>query len=128
MNLSAQSKSRGPSLARSSDDPAAKRQLAKLNQRIMQLEESLHSAEIVLPPEGPAEVVHFGTRVMVREGDGSEATYRIVGVDEIDIDRNWVSWVSPIAKAVLNGKRGQRVPFKFPSGEKTLEIVDIKYE
>jgi transcription elongation GreA/GreB family factor len=63
----------------------------------MHLEESLHSAEIVLPPEGPTEVVHFGTTVTVREGDGSQATYRIVR-------------------------------FKFPSGEKTLEIVDIRYE
>jgi transcription elongation factor GreB len=117
-----------PSLASSSDDPDAKRQLAKLDQRIMQLEESLHSAEIVSPPEGPAEVVHFGTTVTVRESDGSEATYRIVGVDEIDIDRSWVSWLSPIAKALLNSKRGQRVRFKFPSGEETLEIVDIRYE
>jgi transcription elongation factor GreB len=117
-----------PSLARSSDDPDAKRQLAKLNERIMHLEESLHSAEIVLPPEGSTEVVHFGTTVTVREGDGSEATYRIVGVDEIDIDRGWVSWLSPIAKALLNSKRGQRVRFKFPSGEETLEIVDIRYE
>ena len=91
----------------------------------MQLEESLQSAEIVSPPEGPAEVVRFGTTVTVRESDGSEATYRIVGVDEIDIDRGWVSWLSPIAKALLNG---QRVRFKFPSGEETLEIVDIRYE
>jgi transcription elongation factor GreB len=117
-----------PSLASSSDNPDAKRQLAKLDQRIRQLEESLHSAEIVSPPEGPAEVVRFGTTVTVRESDGSEATYRIVGVDEIDIDRGWVSWLSPIAKALLNGKRGQRVRFKFPSGEETLEIVDIRYE
>lgn len=58
----------------------------------------------------------------------AKATYRIVGVDEIDIDSGWVSWLSPIAKALLNRKRGQRVLFKFPSGEKTLEIVDIKYE
>jgi transcription elongation factor GreB len=51
-----------------------------------------------------------------------------VGVDEIDIDRGWVSWQSPIAKALLNGKRGQRIRFKFPSGEETLEILDISYE
>jgi transcription elongation factor GreB len=66
--------------------------------------------------------------VTVRESDGAEATYRIVGVDEMDIDRNWVSWMSPIAKALLNGKRGARIRFKFPSGEATLEIIDIRYE
>jgi transcription elongation factor GreB len=117
-----------PSLANSSDDPDAKRQLARLDQRIMQLEESLQAAEIVVPPDDPAEVVRFGATVTVRESDGSEASYRIVGVDEIDLDRGWVSWLSPVAKALLNSKRGQRVRFKVPSGEETLEIVDIRYE
>jgi transcription elongation factor GreB len=117
-----------PGLANSSDDPDAKPQLARLDQRIMQLEESLQSLEIIAPPDGPADSVRFGATVTVRESDGSEATYRIVGVDEMDIDRGWVSWQSPIAKALLNGKRGQRIRFKFPSGEETLEILDIRYE
>jgi transcription elongation factor GreB len=117
-----------PSLASSSDDPDAKRQLARLDQRIMQLEESLQSAEIVPPPDGPAEFVRFGATVTVRESDGSEAIYRIVGVDEIDLDRGWVSWQSPIAKALLNGRRDERIRFKFPSGEETLEILNIQYE
>jgi transcription elongation factor GreB len=117
-----------PSLASSSDDPDAKRQLARLDQRIRQLEESLRAAEIVAPPDGPRDVVRFGATVTVRETDGTETSYRIVGVDEMDLDRNWVSWMSPIAKALLNAKRGQRVPFKFPSGQETLEIIDIGYE
>jgi transcription elongation factor GreB len=117
-----------PLLAGSSDDSDAKRQLARLDQRIMQLEESLQAAEIVAPPSGPSDVVRFGATVAVREGDGTETSYRIVGVDEMDLDRNGVSWMSPIAKALLNARRGQRVPFKFPSGQATLEIVDIRYE
>jgi transcription elongation factor GreB len=117
-----------PELAEASDDPDAKRQLGRLDQRIAQLEESLQSAEIVPAPSGPAEVVRFGATVVVRESDGTETSYRIVGVDETDMDRNWVSWVSPIAKALLNGKPGQRIRFKFPSGEETLEILDIRYE
>jgi transcription elongation factor GreB len=117
-----------PSLVNSSDDPDAKRQLARLDQRIVQLEESLQSAEIVSPPDGAAEFVRFGATVTVRESDGNEATYRIVGVDEIDLDRGWASWMSPIAKALLNGKRGDRIRFKFPSGEETLEILNIRYE
>lgn len=117
-----------PGLANASDDPDAKRQLARLDQRIMQLEESLQSSEIVTPPSGPADIVRFGATVTVRESDGNEVSYRIVGVDEIDLDRGWVSWVSPIAKALLNGKRGERIRFKFPSGEETLEILDIRYE
>ena len=117
-----------PALAEAQDDPDAKRQLARLDQRIMQLEESLQSAEIVPAPSGPADVVRFGATVTVREGDGTETSYRIVGVDETDTDRNWVSWMSPIARALLHGKRGQHIRFKFPSGEETLEIINIRYE
>ena len=117
-----------PGLAEASDDPDAKRQLARLDQRIAQLEESLQSAEIVPAPDGPADVVRFGATVTVRESDGIETRYRIVGADEMDTDRNWVSWMSPIARALLNGKRGQRIRFKFPSGEETLEIIEIRYE
>jgi transcription elongation factor GreB len=117
-----------PELVDARDDPDAKRQLARLDQRIRQLEESLQAAEIVDPKAGPADVVRFGARVTVRESSGEETTYRIVGVDETDADNNWVSWMSPIAKALLNGKRGQRIRFKFPSGEETLEIEEISYE
>jgi transcription elongation factor GreB len=117
-----------PALADSQDDPDAKRQLARLDQRIIHLQESLQLAEIVSAPSGPADVVRFGAIVTVRESDGTETTYRIVGMDETDMDRNWVSWMSPIAKALLNGKRGERIRFKFPSGEETLEIINIKYE
>jgi len=117
-----------PQLVEAREDPDAKRQLARLDQRIMQLEESLQSAEIVSAPAGPADVVRFGTSVVVRERGGSQVTYRIVGVDEVDLNRNWVSWISPIARALLGSKRGEQVRFKFPSGEEVLEIMNIDYE
>ena len=66
--------------------------------------------------------------VLVRSSSGEESRYRIVGVDETDIDRGWVSWVSPIARALVNAQVGQRVRFKFPSGEEELEIVEIAFE
>ncbi len=113
--------------AESRSDPDVKRQLARLDQRIMQLEQSVESAEVVQPPVDP-DVVRFGACVTVREMDGTETSYRIVGVDETDADQNWVSWVSPIAKALLNHRRGERIRFKFPSGEQTLEIIEIAYE
>ncbi len=110
------------------DDSDAKRQLATLDQRIQRLEESLQSAEIVSPPGGDIDVVRFGATVTVREADGEESTYRIVGVDETDIDRGWVSWLSPIARALMNARAGDRVRFKIPSGETELEILRIGYE
>lgn len=117
-----------PQLAEARDDPDAKRQLIRLDQRIQQLEESLQSAEIVSAPVGLADVVRFGACVTVRESDGTETSYRIVGVDETDADQNWVSWMSPIAKALLNRGRGEQIRFKFPSGEETLRIIEITYE
>lgn len=117
-----------PALVAASDDPDAKRQLAALDQRIYQLEQSLQSAEVVSPTEGTPDTVRFGATVTVREENGEESVYRIVGVDETDFDRGWVSWLSPIARALLNARLGERVRFKFPSGEEELEIKAISYE
>jgi transcription elongation factor GreB len=116
-----------PELAGVRDDPDTKRQLARLDQRIMQLEDSLQSAEIVSPPSD-TNIVRFGANVTVRASDKTETSYRIVGVDETDVENNRVSWMSPIAKALLNRRRGQQIRFKFPSGEETLEIIEISYE
>ena len=116
-----------PGLAGASGDAEAKRQLQRLDQRILDLQQSLQSAVVVAPPPASEDRVRFGATVTVRER-GAEARYRIVGVDEADLDRGWVSWLSPIAKALLNARPGQRVKFKFPSGEEELEIVRIAYE
>jgi len=117
-----------PRLVGRSSEPEAKRQVLVLDQRIQQLEESLQSAEVAAPPDGPADVVRFGATVTVRRSNGDEDSYRIVGADEIDLERSWVSWASPIARALLNARLGQRVRFKFPSGEEQLEVVKIEYE
>ncbi|MBA3882481.1 MAG: GreA/GreB family elongation factor [Chthoniobacterales bacterium] len=115
-----------PPLAAESDDPEMKRRLLMLDQRIQQLEESIRSAEIVQPP-AETDTVRFGATVVVRRAAGEEDEYRIVGVDEVDPDRGWVSWLSPIAKALLNAQLGDGVRFRFPSGEEQLEIVRISY-
>jgi len=109
------------------DDPDAKRQLQEANQRIDQLQQCLESALVVSAPM-ERDRVQFGATVTVRERSGGELSYRIVGVDETDIDRGWVSWLSPIAKALVNARQGERVRFKCPSGEEELEIARIEYE
>lgn len=111
-----------------STEPDAQRRLQILDARIAELQRALHTAVVVPAPAPPHEEVRFGATVVVRERNGAEARYRIVGVDETDIDRGWVSWLSPIAKALLKARRGQRVRFQFPSGEEELEVVDIRYE
>ena len=109
-------------------EPDLRRRLQALDARIAELQRTLQTAVIVPAPDPPHEQVRFGATVIVRERNGEEGRYRIVGVDETDIDRGWVSWLSPIAKALLNARLGQRVRFEFPSGEAELEIVDIRYE
>jgi transcription elongation factor GreB len=109
-------------------DVDAKRQLQMVDQRIHYLQQSLRSAVVVSPPVAPEDRVRFGATVTVRDRDGAESRYRIVGVDETDLNRGWVSWVSPLAKALLNARVGQHVRFKLPSGEEELEIVGIAYE
>ena len=101
---------------------------APIEQRIAHLERSLLTAEIVPPPAAPWDTVRFGTTVTVRGPGGEETHYRLVGVDETDLDRDWISWMSPIARALLNARLGQRVKFKFPAGEQELEIVRITCE
>lgn len=116
-----------PRLASATDDDS-KRQLAALDLRIRQLHESLQSSEVVGPPAPPWDEVRFGATVTVRDRRGEESRYCIVGVGEADVDRDRVSWLSPIARALLNARLGQRIRFRFPAGEEELEITAITYE
>ena len=88
----------------------------------------MSSAVVVPPPVVADDVVRFGATVTIRESNGAEVYYRIVGADEADLDRDWVSWLSPIARALLTARIGQRVRFNVPDGEKELEIVRVAYE
>jgi len=117
-----------PKLAALPPDDGARRQLQEVDERISYLQHSLHTAIVATAPAPPHDQVRFGATVTVRERSGDETRYRIVGVDETDIDRDWVSWLSPIAKVLLNARLGQRVRLKLPSGERELEVVDIIYE
>lgn len=111
-------------VAAAGQDAEGKRELAQLDQRIRYLQQSLATAEVV-PPSGAADKVQFGSTVVVRDRKGVESTYRIVGVDEADFARDEVSWLSPIARALMNAPLGSRVPFKFPTGATELEVVRI---
>lgn len=109
---------------RTTDAPEARR---LLDNQIRNLEKSLNSATIVEPPPQPWTQVRFGATVTVRDQNGEEFQYRIVGVDETDIDRGWVSWCSPIARALLNANLGQRIALKVPAGDLELDILAIRY-
>jgi transcription elongation factor GreB len=117
-----------PRLAAAPENSGVNEPLKRLDERVSELQQALGSATIVPPPREADGKVRFGATVTVRKKNGDEEQYRIVGVDETDIDRGWVSWVSPIAKALLNSSVGERVRFKFPTGEEQLEILSVVYE
>ena len=106
----------------------AKEELQRVEVRIAYLQQSLATAEITSAPPPPHDVVRFGATVTVRDQKGRTMKYRIVGVDEADFSRDEVSWLSPIARALLNARLGEKVTFRFPTGESELEIVTIDYE
>jgi len=116
-----------PGLAADKSDPDAKRRLALLDQRILQLQQSLESAEVISPPPGGAKSVTFGATVKIRSDEGDEV-FRIVGVDETDQERGRISYLSPVARALMNARVGERVQFKYPCGGETVKILDIRYE
>ena len=109
-------------------DDAAKREQQTLTQKIQQFQQTLASVTVVEPPAKPWEQVLFGATVTVRDGAGAEFRYRIVGVDETDLERDWISWLSPVARALLKAKLGQRVQVQLPGGTREWEITGIIFE
>lgn len=108
--------------------PDTRSELHEIDERLHYLEESLRTAEIVRVPSRPWNVVRLGASVLVRDTDGEESRYRIGGVDEADLSPDCVSWRSPIGRALLSARLGERVNFTFPGGRTELEIISISYE
>ena len=100
----------------------------KVRQRLYDLENSLRSLEVVEPPPSPWKQVQFGATVTTRSERGEEMDYVIVGVDETDWERNHISWLSPIARALLKSRVGDHVRFRTPAGEQNWEIIKVVYE
>jgi transcription elongation factor GreB len=108
-----------------------KKRLRQIDGRIRFLQKSMESAEIVDPVkqrEIAGDRVLFGSTVTVINDEGDEKTYSIVGVEEIDLSKGWISWVSPIGKALLGHFEGDEITFKTPSGVSELEIVKVEYK
>lgn len=117
-----------PRLVALPDADPAKARLSGVESRLALIQDTLASAVIVEPPPPPHEQVRFGATVTVRHTRGETVRYRIVGVDETDIDRDWISWLSPLAKALLNARIGDVLSVKLPAGEDQLTILGIEYE
>jgi transcription elongation factor GreB len=109
-----------------------KKRLREIDRRIRFLIRRLDAAEVVDPAarrdDESADQVFFGATVTVADARGQERTISIVGVDEIDTDRGYVSWVSPIARALLKAREGDTVTLRTPGGVEELEVVAVRYQ
>jgi transcription elongation factor GreB len=103
-----------------------KRRLREIDRRVRFLIKRLEGAEIVNSSGRETDQVFFGATVRVKGASG-EKTVTIVGVDEVDPAHGRVSWVSPIAKALLKAREGERVTLRTPAGEEKLEILEVTY-
>ena len=110
-----------------------KKRLREIDRRIRFLNQRLENAVVVnnsdrIANGGEPEQIFFGATVQDCDSEGIETTIRIVGVDEVDLERGYVSWVSPIAKALIKAKVGDTVKIQTPSGLKEIDIVGVNYD
>ncbi|MFA7270154.1 MAG: transcription elongation factor GreB [Sterolibacterium sp.] len=105
-----------------------KKRLREIDRRLRYLTKRLESAVVVDPShQENTDQVFFGARVSIIDADGQETSYQIVGVDEADASAGLISWISPLARALLKARLGDQVRFHSPAGVREIEIVAIEY-
>ena len=106
-----------------------KRRLREIDRRIRFLTKRLEIAEVVDPlRQGNNDQIFFGACITVADASGAENTYTIVGVDETDAASGRISWISPLARAVIKAREGDTIRFQSPLGFRELDIVSVVYQ
>ena len=106
-----------------------KRRLREIDRRIRFLTKRMETAEVVDPArQKNRDQIFFGATVTYANARGEEHTVTIVGVDEADLAEHRVSWISPIARALLKAREGDVVELRAPAGAESIEVVAIRYE
>ena len=106
-----------------------KKRLREIDRRVRFLTKRLESAEIVDPRRQTRhDQVFFGASVTYADPHGAEKTVTIVGIDEADLERGQVSWISPIARALMKAREGDLVELRTPSGIDQIEVLEIRYD
>ena len=104
-----------------------RRRLREIDRRIEYLSRMLARLEVIDPAAQEGGRVLFGARVTVQREDGSRRVYHIVGVDEADPPAGDVSWIAPLARALLGRRPGEWADLKLPEGGERLRILEIQY-
>lgn len=107
-----------------------KKRLREIDKRIRYLTKRLDIAEIIDPtvPKEDETQIFFGATVTFSNLDGTTETISIVGVDEIDTTKGFISWVSPMARALIKSRQGDVVRLLTPAGVKEIEIQKVNYK
>ena len=106
-----------------------KRRLREIDRRIRFLTKRLDIAEVVDPlRQGDNDQVFFGAQVTIADSGGEENTYTIVGVDEADVMRGRISWISPLARALIKSREGDSIRFQSPVGIREIDILAVVYK
>jgi transcription elongation GreA/GreB family factor len=109
------------------EDPIISQQLAVTERDLRYFEARLEQAILVEAGQDEPTIVVFGTSVMVEDEEGNQHTFQIVGEDEADVNANKVSYVSPLAKALIGHRAGETVKWMRPAGNVLLDIISITY-
>lgn len=104
-----------------------KKQLREIDRRIRYLHKRLPGLKVVERPPDSTDQVFFGAWVTLEDSDGAERTYRIVGADEFDPSRRWISVDSPMARALLRRRVDDAVTVDTPAGRVELQILAVDY-
>ncbi len=106
-----------------------KKRLREIDRRLRFLAKRLENSEVIDPMQRQGcEQVFFGATVTVCHGDGSERTYSIVGIDEADAGCGRISWVSPLARALLKTRADDTIMLPLPGGVEELVVVEVAYQ
>jgi transcription elongation factor GreB len=114
-------------LTKLKDDETAKQKLAVIDRDLRYLSARLEQAILVEPAQQDRNTVLFGAKVTVEDEEGNILHFHIVGEDEADIAKQKVSYISPIANALIARKVGDSVTWQRPAGALQLEIIEINY-
>jgi len=104
-----------------------KKRLREIDRRVRFLIKRLEAAEVVDNAGRDSDQVFFGATVQIRSAAGEERRLTIVGADEVDPARGRISWIAPVARALLKARIGDEVSFRSPAGRERLEILDVEY-
>jgi transcription elongation factor GreB len=106
-----------------------KKRLREIDRRIRYLTKRLENAEVVDPAaREESEQVFFAATVTYAHANGEKATVRIVGLDETDLAKGYISWISPVARALIKARDGDTVTLVTPGGREELDILAVHYE